>query len=319
MSQTGITRRHCLKLAAGALAGGLSLGRLALAQPAIPAAKGTKVVLLGTKGGPRVGGDRSNPATAVVIDGVPYVIDCGQGVARQLVRAGIPLNSLRYIFISHMHSDHNLEYGGLVYSAWATGMKDGLQVYGPPTLEAMTKAFFDYMKYDIDTRIEDEGRPDLRKMLRLHEFSENGVILQNEQVKVTVARNIHPPVHHSYALRFDTRDRSVVISGDTNYSDAVIALARGADVLVHEVLYEPGIDVILRRAPNAATLREHLLASHTVPEDVGRVAAAAGVKTLVLSHFVPGDDPGITDAMWSEGVRRHFSGEIIVGRDLMVI
>jgi ribonuclease BN (tRNA processing enzyme) len=312
-------RRQCVRFAAVALAAGGPFGRLALAQAQAQPDRGTKVVLLGTKGGPRVGGDRSNPATAIVIDGTPYVIDCGQGVSRQLVRAGIPLNTLRHVFMTHMHSDHSLEYGGLLYNAWVTGMKEAVQVFGPPPLEAMTRAFFEYMKFDIETRIDDEGRPDLRKLVRLQEFSADGVILQNEQVKVTVARNIHPPVHHSYAMRFDAKDRSVVISGDTNYSEKVVALARGADVLVHEVLYVPGIDVILKRAPNAATLREHLLASHTVPEDVGRIAAAAAVKTLVLSHLVPGDDPGITDAMWSEGVRKHYSGEVIVGKDLMVI
>jgi ribonuclease BN (tRNA processing enzyme) len=99
----------------------------------------------------------------------------------------------------------------------------------------------------------------------------------------------------------------------------VIALARGADVLVHEVLYIPGVDEMVKRVPNAATLREHLLASHTTTEDVGRVAAAAGVKKLVLSHFVPGDDPAITDEMWLQGVRKHFSGDVVVGKDLMVL
>jgi ribonuclease BN (tRNA processing enzyme) len=119
--------------------------------------------------------------------------------------------------------------------------------------------------------------------------------------------------------RFDTKDRSIVISGDTNYAPRLIVLAKGADVLVHEVLYLPRLDRLLARVPNAATLRKHIVDSHTVSEDVGRVAAQAQVKTVVLSHFVPGDDPEITDDMWSEGVRRHFKGQIIVGKDLMEI
>ncbi len=85
------------------------------------------------------------------------------------------------------------------------------------------------------------------------------------------------------------------------------------------MLYVPGLDALLKRVNNATTLREHILASHTTTEDVGRVAAAAGVRKLVLHHFVPGDDPSITDDMWTEGVRRHFQGEIVVGRDLMVV
>lgn len=306
------------------LGGAATAGALAAlgvqAQTAAPARKGTQLILLGTKGGPRVGGERSNPASALLIDGVPYVIDCGQGVARQLVSAGIPLASLRHVFLTHMHSDHNLEYGPLLYSAWATGLKSKVDVWGPPTLEAMTKSFLDYMKFDIDTRMADEGKPNLGGLIACHEFDKDGgVWLQNEQVKVTAARNTHPPIHDSFALRFDTADRSIVFSGDTGRSDAVAALAKGADVLVHEVMYLPGVDAMVKRVPNAATLREHLLASHTSTEDVGRVAAAAGVKKLVLTHFVPGDDPSITDAMWLEGVRKHYSGEVVVGRDLMVI
>lgn len=315
MNAAAIRRRDWLA-AFAAVTGTAVFGPLA-AQPAV--ASSTVLILLGTKGGPRVGGERSNPATLLLIDGVPYVIDCGQGVSRQLVRAGIDLNSLRYVFMTHMHSDHNLEYGGLLYNAWATGLRDKVAVYAPPPLDEMTRAFFESMKFDIDTRIADEGKPDLRKLVQTQTIDRDGVVLQNGQVKVTAARNVHPPIHHSYALRFDTRDRSIVISGDTNRSDAVVALAKGADVLVHEVMYPPGVDALLSRVPNAATLKEHLIASHTSTEDVGRVAAAAGVKRLVLTHFVPGDDPSITDAMWLEGVRKHYAGDVVVGRDLMVL
>jgi ribonuclease BN (tRNA processing enzyme) len=105
----------------------------------------------------------------------------------------------------------------------------------------------------------------------------------------------------------------------TAYAPQLAEFAKGADVLVHEVTYLPGIEALVGRLPNATRLREHLLASHTVSEDVGRIAAAAAVNTLVLTHFVPGDDPSITDQQWAEGVRKHFSGRIIVGKDLMEI
>jgi len=279
----------------------------------------TQIVLLGTKGGPRVGGARKNPATLLKIGGVPYVIDCGYGVCAQLLKAGVPLQTLRYIFLTHMHSDHNLEYGPLVYNAWANGLKQRVDAYGPSTLNHQTAAYFDSMKFDIDIRIDDEGRPDLRKLIAPHEFDDNGLVMENADVRVTATRVRHPPVKDAFAFRFDTQDRSVVISGDTNYSPELIELAKGADVLLHEVLHVPGLDALLKRVNNAATLREHILASHTTTEDVGRVAAAAGVKKLVLHHFVPGDDPSISDEMWTEDVRKHFKGEIVVGRDLMVI
>jgi ribonuclease BN (tRNA processing enzyme) len=165
----------------------------------------------------------------------------------------------------------------------------------------------------------DEGRTDPRKLIFAHDLSKPGVVLVNESVKVSACLVRHPPIKHAYAYRFDANDRSVVISGDTAYSPELAEFAKAADVLVHEAMYLPGIERLIRRLPNATRLREHLVASHTVPEEIGKVAAQAGVKTLVLSHFVPGDDPTITDEQWTEGVRKHFSGQVIVGKDLMEI
>jgi ribonuclease BN (tRNA processing enzyme) len=286
--------------------------------------RATRLILLGTKGGPRVAGSgRSNSANLVLVNGIPYVVDCGSGVSRQLVAAGTALNKVRFILLTHHHSDHNLEYGGLIYNAWATGLAASIDAYGPPGLEDMTRAFFEYMKFDIDTRIADEGRPDLRKLVAAHDIAIEGakpaLVLQNDDVKITAIVVRHPPIKHAYAYRFDTKDRSIVISGDTTYAPELAGFAKGADVLVHEVMYLPGLESILKRVPNAATLREHLIASHTVPEDVGKIAAAAGVKTLVLSHFVPGDDPSITDEMWIVGVKQQFKGRVIAGADLMEI
>ena len=294
----------------------LALTRMGVAQDKTR----TRIVLLGTKGGPRVGeAGRSNPSTLILINDVPYVVDCGYGVSRQLIKADVALNRVRYLFITHHHSDHNLEYGPLFYNAWITGLPVRFDAYGPVGLRKLTRDFFAYQKFDIDIRIADEGRPDPRKLLTVHEFNRSGLVMQNEDVRVTSLRVKHPPITQSYAYRFDARDRSVVISGDTAYLPAMAEFAKGADVLVHEVMYLPGIEALLQRLPNAARLRQHLMAAHTVSEDVGRIAAQAGVKTLVLSHFVPGDDPSITDDQWADGVRKHFNGEIIVGKDLMEI
>lgn len=281
--------------------------------------KRTRLILLGTKGGPRVGEGRNNPSTLLLINGTPYLVDCGYGATRQLISAGVALNKLRYIFITHHHSDHNLEYGVLLNNAWVTGLPMRVDAFGPPGLEKMTRDFFDYQRFDIETRIDDEGRPDLRTLVKAHDFARPGVVLQNDDVKVGACLVRHPPITQAYAYRFDAKDRSVVISGDTAYSPELASFARGADVLVHEVMYLPGIEALLKRVPNAKRLREHLMVTHTVPEDVGRVAAQAGVKTLVLTHFVPPDDASITDELWAEGVRKHFKGRIIVGKDLMEI
>jgi ribonuclease BN (tRNA processing enzyme) len=280
----------------------------------------TRIILLGTKGGPRVGeAGRSNPSTLILINDIPYVVDCGYGASKQLLAAGVALNRVRHVFITHHHSDHNLEVGPLVYNAWATGLPIQIDLYGPVGLRRMTSAFFDYQKFDIDTRIVDEGRNDPRKLVGVHEFARAGVVMQNDDVKVTSCRVRHPPITQSYAYRFDAKDRTIVISGDTAYAPELAEFAKGANVLVHEVMYLPGIEALLKRLPNAKRLREHLMAAHTLPEGVGRIAAQAGVGTLVLSHFVPGDDPTITDEQWSEGVRKHFKGQIIVGKDLLEI
>ena len=309
------SRRQFL-IGAASAASFLALTRAGVAQDK----KRTRIILLGTKGGPRVGeAGRSNPSTLILINDVPYVVDCGYGVSRQLIKADVALNRVRYLFITHHHSDHNLEYGPLFYNAWITGLPVRFDAYGPVGLRKMTRDFFAYQKFDIDIRIADEGRPDPRKLLTVHEFNRSGLVMQNEDVRVTSLRVKHPPITQSYAYRFDARDRSVVISGDTAYLPAMAEFAKGADVLVHEVMYLPGIEALLQRLPNAARLRQHLMAAHTVSEDVGRIAAQAGVKTLVLSHFVPGDDPSITDDQWADGVRKHFKGEIIVGKDLMEI
>lgn len=293
-----------------------ALARLGVSQ----ATRRTRIILLGTKGGPRVGeAGRSNPSTLILINDVPYVVDCGYGTSRQLLSAGLSLNKLRYIFITHHHSDHNLEYGAVLYNAWITGLPIHVDSYGPSGLRKMTQDFFNYQKFDIDTRIVDEGRSDLRKLIVAHELKAPGLVMQNDDVKVTSCLVRHPPIKQAYAYRFDAKDRSVVISGDTAYAPELADFAKGADVLVHEVMYLPGVEALVKRLPTARRLREHLMAAHTLPEDVGKIADRAGVNTLVLSHFVPGDDPSITDEQWAEGARKYFKGRIIVGKDLMEI
>ena len=278
----------------------------------------TRLILLGTAGGPRPRRAPSAASQVIVANDMAYVVDCGDGVARQLTAAGIPVSRLRHIFITHQHSDHNADYGNLILLSWAE-LRAAVDAWGPPPLEKMTRLFLELNEFDINTRIADEGRKPLAPLLKPHEITRSGLVMQDDNVKVTAALVAHPPIEHAFAYRFDTADRSIVISGDTARSDALIKLAQGADVLVHEVLWVPAVDRIAASLPNAATLKKHIIDSHTSVEDVGRVAQAAGVKTLVLSHFVPADDPTITDQMWLEAARTHFRGTIVVGKDLMEI
>lgn len=280
----------------------------------------TRLILLGTKGGPRPTPQfRGAPAQVIVIDAVPYVIDCGSGVADKLVLAGVKLPDLRHVFITHHHSDHVLDYGNLLLLAWAAGLKTRVDTWGPPPLVGMTRLAFALNQVDIEVRVGDEGRPDPRPLVVAHEFAEPGLVMEDERVRVTAAIVPHGPIKPAFAYRFDTGERSIVISGDTAYSEALIELSRDADVLVHEAIYVPAIERLLARNQNAANLRQHLLLGHTTPEDAGRVATAAGVKMLVLSHLVPGDDPSVTDELWLAEARRTYAGPIVVGRDLMEV
>jgi ribonuclease BN (tRNA processing enzyme) len=278
----------------------------------------TRLILLGTAGGPRPRAARSAPAQVVVVDDAAYVVDCGDGVARQLVLAGVPLRTLRHVFITHHHSDHNAGYGSLLLLAWAAGLRTRVDAWGPPPLARMTELFFAMNATDIEARVTDERRVPLRPLVHAHELRAGGPVTEEAGVRVTAAVVPHPPMAVALAYRFDTPDRSIVISGDTTRSDALVALARDADVLVHEALYDAAaVDRLVASVPNASDLRRSILSHHTTAEDAGRVAEAAHVKTLVLSHLVPAEDPAITEQMWSDAARRHFGGRVVVARDLM--
>lgn len=280
-------RRDLLKLSA--LGGLASLTPRSAAFAQTPAKARTRIVFLGTKGGPRIGLGRSNPANLIMVNDTPIVLDCGAGVSHQLVAAKVPLQSIKYILLSHLHSDHDLDYGNLAYNAWATGLKTPIHAFGPKGTEAMTKAYWEVNKFDIETRIADEGRPDLRKLLIAKDIDADGVVLKTDDVTVTAFRTPHPPIVDNFAYKFETPDGVIVFSSDTEYNPKLAEFAKGADVLVHEALYVPGI------------------------------AAIAQPKLLVLSHLVPGDNDSITDEQWLTDVRKHFTGKAIVAKDLMEV
>ena len=279
-----------------------------------------RLILLGTKGGPGVRDVGHMPTShALIVGESVYIIDAGYGVTHRLVQKKISLPNIRAVFITHHHSDHNLELGPLLYNAWANSATRSVDVYGPDGVEPLVRTYFESNKFDIETRIADEGRLDLRKMVNAKTFRE-GPVMENDQVRVSALRNLHPPITESYALKFEIKGgKTVVFSGDTAYFPPLAAFAQGSDYLVHEVMYGPALERVVQLNPNAKTLMEHLRASHTLTDDVGRIAAQANVKNLVLSHFVPGGDSSVTDDDWKRGVQAHYGGNIIVGRDLLEI
>jgi ribonuclease BN (tRNA processing enzyme) len=173
--------------------------------------------------------------------------------------------------------------------------------------------------YDINMRMADEGRAALAPLVHPHELTTGGVVMKDENVTVKCALAEHPPITPAFAYRFDSRDRSIVISGDTKPCEAVIRLAEGADVLVHEAVFPSAVGRLVAPLANAAALTRSILSHHSPIEEVGKVAQAAGVKTLVLSHFVPAEDDSLPEQVWIEAAARSFKGRIICGKDLMEI
>ena len=295
--------------------GGAFLSALPVSVPTFAAQLLPRVILLGTKGGPTPSPVRAPACVAIVIDGLVYLIDCPNGVAGQIVKAGIRLDQLSQVFVTHDHSDHVLDAGSLFVLAWGSGLKSPVGIFGPPPLRQIVGHSIAASGYDIAARMREEGRPPLAPLVHVHEQIKAGLVYRDARVTVTSAAVDHYTVKPAFAYRFDTPARSIVISGDTTYSESLVSFARGADLLIHEAMYLHGVD---RLAGSSQRLKDHLLRSHSTTEQVGLVAARAGVKKLVLSHLVPAF-PSITDDMWLEGVRKNFKGEAIVGRDLQEV
>lgn len=274
------------------------------------------IALLGTKGGPAIRPGSSMPTSnLIVMNGQHIVLDCALGVTKGLVDQNMALKDLSLIFISHMHSDHYLELGPLLYTAWTAGLKTKVTVYGPKGLDAYWDGFIKSMKADIDLRIEDEGRPDLRNLLDI-KVLDAGVVYENDVLSVSALRTEHPPLIDCFAFSFKTANHHAVFSGDTAPIKALEEFARGADLLIHEAMLESALPSLMERIGNGSDkLMAHWLRSHTFAHDAAKTATNAGVKRLALSHLIPSDDPTYNTKDWQEACKDHWSGELIVAHD----
>lgn len=278
-----------------------------------------RLVLLGSKGGPAIRPGGPSPTSSLLeLGGRTVVVDCGLGVTRGLTDAGVSLKALDLVFISHLHSDHVLELGPLIHTAWTAGLATGVRVFGPPGTCDYWHGFLQAMKFDIDIRIVDEGRPDLRQLVDIVEFGEGEVLAENG-LAVSALRVDHPPVTDCFARRFEHARASVVFSADTAYFPPLADFARGADILVHEAMLAEGVDRLVARTGNGARLKEHLLASHSFADEAGKIASAAGVGRLVLNHLIPADDPEIAEDHWIAATRKSWAGALTIASDGLVV
>lgn len=274
------------------------------------------VVLLGTKGGPAVRPGSAMPTSSLlVLEGQHIVVDCGLGVTRALIEQGVGLEAVSAVFVTHMHSDHFLELGPLLYTAWTAGRTEPVDVWGPPGMKRYWKGFLASMREEIDLRIEDEGRADPGDLARMHVLEE-GKAASVGPVEARAIRVKHPPLEDCYALSFLSPERHVVFSGDTAYLPELAEFAMGADLLVHEAMLEEALESLAQRVgtDNDRLLR-HLKRSHTRAEDVGRLASEAGVNALAIHHLIPSDDPAYGEGDWRKAVESTWTGPLHIGRD----
>ena len=280
---------------------------------------GDHITLLGVKGGPAIRQGGAMPTSSLMrFGGQTVLIDCGIGVARSTVEAGVSLLDIDAIFITHLHSDHVLELGPLLYTAWTTGLSHKVRIYGPDGIEGYWDNFLHAMAFDYAIRLDDEGRPPLRDLVDVTTFGP-GKVTGEGDLAVTAFRVEHPPVTDCFALRFEAGDKAIVFSADTCYFPPLAKFAKGADILVHEAMLTAGVDNLVARTPGADRLRDHLMASHTPADDAGRIAQSAMVGKLVLNHLVPADDSNFNEADWTAEVSKTWNGPVVIGHDGLVI
>jgi len=304
------------------------------------ALSGTHAILLGTRGGPGVDLNRNETASAVVVDGVPYLVDCGYGTLRSLMACGIGYAEISTIFFTHLHNDHTSDLAALLTHQWTGGRYKPTDVYGPYGTAAMVEGALAFFKADTEIRIVDEGRTVRPEALfhghDLAATSKPAAAFKDERVSVTSVENTHFPErskarmpYRSLAYRFDSKTRSIVFAGDTAYSTNLVDLAQAADVFICEVMDQAIHDEMAARAKAAAeagnpdNIYRHIADTHSTPADVGRMASEAQVKMVVLNHLVPGTTasgrPEFPVTTFIDGVRKVYAGEVVVGQDLMVI
>jgi len=280
-------------------------------QPQTAGASKTKIVLLGT-GTPAPDPERSGPATAIVVNDTAYLVDFGPGIVRRAAAAffdkdikELEPTKLRVAFVTHFHSDHTVGYPDLIFTPWTVGRRVPLEVYGPKGLKAMTEHLLEAYRVDIETRTNVDGNqrgfPEGHKV-NAHEITP-GVIYKDANVTVTAFVTKH--AMESYGYRFDTPDRSIVISGDTNPTQATIDACRGCDVLIHEAHTPAWL------ATRPETFQQFAAKYHTTTPQLAELARQAKPKLLILYHYA-----GLSREELFDDMLARYSGHFVVGRDL---
>ncbi len=297
-----------LTLAGGSLSGGSAVeSKRDVRTPA-------QIVLLGT-GTPNADPDRSGPSVAIVVNDTPYLVDFGPGVVRRAAAAfqkgikGLAAKNLNRVFVTHLHSDHTTGYPDLVFTPWVLERKEPLEVYGPKGIKAMTGHILKAYRQDIDIRLRG-GEPSNKTGYKViaHEIKP-GVVYKDENVTVKAFLVNHGSWREAYGFRFETADRTIVISGDCRPSPSVIQNCDGCDVLIHEVYSQAGF------ATRPPEWQKYHSRYHTSSRELAELASKARPGLLVLYHQLFW---GTSEDDLLNEVRAGYSGKVVSGRDLDV-
>ncbi len=298
----------------------LCLSCALLASPVASDGQSIRVTLLGT-GTPNPHPERFGPATLVEAGSQKLLFDVGRGATIRLNQLGIPLRDVSAVFITHFHSDHLVGLADLWLVGWLPPnygrRREPLRIWGPVGMGRITAGLEQAYQADINIRVKDEALPREAASFDVTEFGEDGLVYEREGVRVSAFAVDHGDViKPSYGYRVDFAGRSVVISGDTRFNENVIAAAKGADLLVHEVVAIP--QKLFAVNPDMKRVEAH----HTTPEEVGIVLSKAAPRLGVLSHYVLTAGPGIPPLTLDDvlaRVKSTYSGPVVAGRDLMTI
>ena len=286
-----------------------------------PSASKTQIVLLGT-GTPSPDPERAGAATAIVVNGTPYLIDFGPGVVRRVAAAsqkgvpGLSVVNLGIAFLTHLHSDHSVGYPDLILTPWAVGRKRPLEVYGPKGLKDMTEYILKAYQEDIRIRTKDKellGVPEQMEGYKVnaHEIKP-GVVYKDENVTVKAFLVNHGDVDQAFGYRFETPDRTIVISGDAAPSQSIIDNCNGCDVLIHEAYSMMTYNNVSQK------YQEYRRKHHTSSLELAEIAEKAKPGLLILYHRAnPGGvgRPNPEDVLLEE-ISQAYSGKVVTGHDL---
>lgn len=271
-----------------------------------------QIVLLGT-GTPNADPDRSGPSVAIVVNDTPYLVDFGPGVVRRAAAAfqkgikGLAVKNLNRVFVTHLHSDHTTGYPDLVFTPWVLERTEPLEVYGPKGIKAMTGHILKAYREDIEIRL-GGGEPSNKTGYKvIAREIKPGVVYKDENVTVKAFLVNHGSWREAYGFRFETKDRTIVISGDCRPSPSVIQSCSGCDVLIHEVYSEAGF------ATRPPEWQRYHSRYHTSSRELAELATRAKPGLLVLYHQLFW---GTSEDDLLKEVRAGYSGKVVSGRDL---